>query len=315
MKDIYKIVNADVDYSNLLLKDYLLDWLSKYVEKNLAVNTISGYSINVKKHIIPEIGDILICDLTPYIIQVYYWEMLNKGLSATSVLYIHRVLHKALVQACRLQILEKNVCDFVELPRKKHFEIKVYNEIQIFKLLKATENSFFYLPIFLTITLGLRRGEVLGLKWSDIDYEYKTLCICRTQTRQNGKNIYTPVKTKKSYRSILLSNSLCEYLKHIESLQGSKCEFIILNRHNVNMTACSLNKAFKRVLKKTGLPHIRFHDLRHTNATLMLKNKIQAKIVSERLGHSNIAITLDLYSHVANEMQSEAANIFDEFLK
>lgn len=81
------------------------------------------------------------------------------------------------------------------------------------------------------------------------------------------------------------------------------------------MTACSLNKAFKRILKKTGLPHIRFHDLRHTNATLLLKNKIPAKIVSERLGHSNIAITLDLYSHVSNEMQGEASTIFDEFIK
>lgn len=323
--------NTYIEPSKLTVADYLTNWLETYVDVNLSPTTIAGYRVNIIKHVIPKLGNIQLQKLQSYHIQELYNEKLLKGridntggLSAKSVVYIHRVLRKALQQAVKMQLLQRNVADFIELPKVKRFNPTILNDTQIQNMLNAIRETSYYLPVLLAIFAGLRRGEVLGLRWCDIDLEKKTIAIFQNVIPTSSGVIITTPKTEKSNRTILLSESIIvEILKHKEGQEDIKKELAeIYQNHdliNCRMDGTPLNPStfssdFADILKKHGLPHVRFHDLRHINATLMLKNKIPAKVASERLGHSSIGITLDLYSHVLSEMQQEAVDKLDDVI-
>ena len=311
-----------VEEDTRALGEFLREWFSSYVEPNLAINTINGYQTNIEKHIIPAIGHIQISQLKPTDVQKFYDEKINCGLSATTVIYIHRVLHKALGYAVKHQSIYRNITDLVEIPRKKKFEPKVLSEDEVKQLLEVCKGSYLYMAVLLAVSTGLRRGEVLGLSWNDIDFKYKTISIRRTQVINNGRIIYTPVKTMKSNRSLLISDNLLDILKKHHNDQNELKKFLLSDYDEGNFVVCFddgkpisanlMNKNFRNTLIRNNLPIVRFHDLRHTNATLMLKKGIPAKIASERLGHSSIGITMDTYSQVLCDMQKDAAEILDK---
>lgn len=307
------------------LEQYLREWLVFYCEARLARNTVNGYRVNIENHIIPNIEKIPLYKLQPEDIQKMYEELSKKGLSSTTILYVHNVLRKALNSAVKRRVLTNNVINYVDAPIKAKFKSKVLSINEISRLLLASKCTIAYHPILLSVTLGLRRGEVLGLQWSDIDWDLKTLTIQRTATFYKQEFVLSDVKTQNSKRTLLLADSIIEVLKRQKLAQErmiaelgnwyNPYNLVICRLDGSPMSSSFLNKQFKAVLQVGNLPNIRFHDLRHTNATLMLKQNIPAKIVSSMLGHSTIAITLDTYSHVLTDMQQPAVNVIEELLK
>lgn len=321
--------NTFVNPEKLTLAEYLRQWMINYVEPNLAPKTIDGYRVNIERHIIPSLGNILLQKLQPIHIQQFYKSKLENGrfdgkgsLSAKSVLYIHRVLRKALSSALKMQLVPRNVADAVELPKQKAFYAKFLNEQEIKELLNAFKNTNAYIPVLLATCLGLRRGEALGLKWKDIDFKNRTISIVRSLLPHKSGPIFHEPKTKNSRRTIVLSSAIITELEKHKSEQDDQRNLLGKAYKNNELVTCSsdgspINPAtfshtFARTLMKNNLTHIRFHDLRHSNATLMLKHNISPKVASERLGHSNISITLDIYSHVLKEMQEDAAQKLDD---
>ena len=295
-----------IEVSKMPLGQYLNEWFEGY-SVNLAPSTARGYRVNIQKHINPSLGFIRLCDLYPLQIQKFYNQKIKEGLSPTTVIYMHRVLHKALKQAVKLRMIRFNPVEDMELPKKKQFKAQVLNEEQVKKMLNTAKKTSAYIPILLAVGLGLRRGEVLGLMWEDIDFDRKVVSIDRSVVYEDRQLRIGDLKTRSSRRSILISDGIAQILKEHQQKDSG---FVVSN-DDKPLSPATLDKQYKAVLKKAGLPNIRFHDLRHTNATLMLKAGIHAKVASQRLGHSTIGITMDLYSHVMHDMQEEAAEILD----
>ncbi|MDF3005515.1 MAG: integrase family protein [Oscillospiraceae bacterium] len=301
---------------------YLNEWLISYCEGRLARNTINGYRVNIEKHIIPHIGQIPLCDLQPEQIERLYVQLQSEGLAGTSVLYVHRVLRKALNTAVKSRKLRVNVTDYVEAPAKSKFRPSVLRQDEVLKLLAQVKDTEIFIPVLFAVTLGMRRGESLGMKWSDIDFQQGTLQIQRTATTYKDGVVYSDVKTANSHRTLCIPQHVMIYLlehKEHQRLQGELIGegfnadgLVTCRADGCPLTSHILDKAFKRSLKAAELPNIRFHDLRHTNATLMLSKNVPAKIVSSMLGHSSIGITLDTYSHVITEMQQPAINVIEQ---
>lgn len=292
----------------MTLEKYLNDWIEIY-KINLAYNTHRGYLVNLR-HICRYIGDIELNSLTYTDIQNCYIKLLET-LSGTSVLYCHRVLRNALNYAYKRDIINKNPCDLVIVPRKQRHDITVLSEDELHKLLEAAAGTWLYTPILIAATLGLRRGEVMGLRWSDVDFRNNIITISKSLSCINGELVLSDVKTAKSHRSLLISDSFSDYLLKLRLM--SECEYVC-NRYGQPVSPNVFDKFFKRTVRSIDIPDICFHDLRHTNATLLLKKGIPAKIVSERLGHSSITITLDTYSHVLIDMQRDSSVAFDDLI-
>lgn len=292
----------------MTLKQYLDEWLDEY-KYQIAPNTLRGYKVNIN-HLCMYMGDIELQELTYKDIQQCYNKLLN-NLSGTSVLYCHRVLRHALHQAELRDIISRNPCDLVYAPKKSRIHFNVLNDDELKRLLNAVKGTWLYPPVMLSALLGLRRGEVLALRWSDIDFKNNILTVSYSALTLNGEFTLRELKTAKSYRSILLSDTLSDYLYTLMSISNSK---YICTRYGQPISPNVLNKYFRRTVYNLKIPYVRFHDLRHTNATLLLKKGIPAKIVSERLGHSSITITLDTYSHVLVDMQKDSSVALDDLI-
>lgn len=310
---------------NMLLRDFLKYWLNNYVKQNLAENTIAGYKINVYKHIVPKIGNMQVGKIRPIHIQELYTSLLDEGLSPTSVRYIHRNLHSAFHYAAKMQIFNNTAIDNVTPPKGNTFKPNILTRDECRKLLSCVRNTEIFLPVLLALSLGLRRGEVLGLCWKDIDFSKKVLHIERSANRAKGGIMtFAPLKTNSSHRAILLSTEIIKALKSALDWQNKmRCE-LGSEYNSLNLVCCRstgefittnyLDKQFKRILTENGLPNIRFHDLRHTNATLLIENNVPVKVVSERLGHSDTAITMDIYTHYTEKMQDQCTEVIQSLL-
>ena len=323
--------NNYMDITKMKVRDYLLEWHNTYVAANLKETTIEGYKMHIERYINSRIGDIELQKLKPFHIQSMYTDLLNNGrfgkdggLSNRTVLQTHRILRKALSYAYKMQIINKNVADLVQPPKKKTYQAKFLTESEIPSFINAFKDTELYLPVVLAIGLGLRRGEILGLRWQDVDFEHSLISIKQSLLRVKKTNIFSTPKTDSSRRTIVASENIMKLLRITQTEINKNKEFFDDAYSSYDLVVCrvdgspitpnALTPRFNSLLHKKNLPILRFHDLRHTNATLMLKNNIPAKIASQRLGHSSIAITLDLYSHVVNEMQEEAAKKINKVL-
>ncbi|WP_202709699.1 tyrosine-type recombinase/integrase [Sporosalibacterium faouarense] len=318
---LYKIENdkVRVDTVNMTVKEFLDNWYNTYCINNLKLTTYTGYRQYLDSYIIPRIGNVRIVDLKPIEIQNMYYDIMqngrvngNKPLSGKTIVQAHRILHKALKSAVMMQILEMNPCDFVELPKKKKFKPSVLDEEEVKPFINGFKNTEVYIGVVLAITLGLRRGEVLGLLWKDIDFKKKILTVDKTLVVADKKIKVDTPKTEKSNRVLLLSNSLIEVLiLEKENRQALDNDYVVLNPEGERWNPSSFSRRYSEIRDKKCLKKIRFHDLRHTNATIMYRANIKAKVMQERLGHSNISTTLDIYTHLFKEDQQEVADIFD----
>lgn len=301
------------------LGPYLLCWFDRYTYR-LARNTARGYLVNIRSHIIPRLGTVRLCDLRPLMLEDFYAALQANGLSGTTCLYVHSVLRKALNSAVRWELLPRNPAEHLEAPRKSRQEIAPLRPGEVAALVEGCQVypvSCIRMAILLGLLLGLRRGEVLGLQWRDFDFRAGTVSIRRTATPDKGGPggyVVSEPKTANSFRTLLLADELLQLLRQYQSQAEPNPEGFLFWHNGALIRSCFLADHFRRILDACGLPRIRFHDLRHTNATFLLQASVPAKIVSVMLGHSGIGVTMDIYAHVLTEMQRPASEAVSRLL-
>ncbi len=310
--------------------EYLDFWKEKTFG-NLEITTKEGYIQKIDKHIKPYLANIYLENLKPLHLQNFYDEKLKSGridgkggLSARTVLALHRIIYSSLEQAVKWQLIMRNVANAVEPPKAKKYKAKYLTDKQTEDLIEGTKNTDIYIPILLAIYTGARRGEILGLNWNNVDLEKRIIKIennlCATK---NGLIIKQP-KTNSGNRTIAISDSLVKILKRHKIKQiKNKMKLGEYYKDN-NMVCCyedgrlfnpkRFSAKFHELLEDNNLPLIRFHDLRHSHASLLVKIGIEPKVISERLGHSNIGITMDLYSHLYEDADREVADMFENLI-
>ncbi len=312
------------------LSEYLTVWLLDYCKPNLSGNTTELYTNICNKHLIPSLGNIPLAELKPTHLQHLYAEKLAAGLSGRTVQIIHVVLHKALKNAVRAGLLVRNVSEAIDTPKIKRHEMQTMNETDIHLFLEMARGTEYYSLFYFFLFTGCRRAEALALRWQDVD-----LLLCQLSVTRNIQYLHSPPvgerisfkepKTQKSRRQIALSPSTVAVLQEHREAQNkqrqllslpplSDSDLVFSHWDGSPLIPCSITQAWHRLARRSGLSGIRLHDARHTHASLMLKQGVHPKIVSERLGHAGIAITLDLYSHVAPGLQQAAANKFDDIM-
>lgn len=304
--------------------EWIDQWLEQHVKRQKRITTWENYDVLARLHIKPKIGQIKLGALKSADLQNLYNQKIDSGrvdnkggLSSKTVGLIHLVCHLALKQAVRESLIARNVADATTVPSKQKKEIVPMNEAEIKQFLTVNRQDRLFAAFYLLISTGLRRGELLGLKWSDIDMEAKTLHIQRSLVKTiTEKAKFHPPKTLKSMRLVHLTDEVMEELMRHKARQDEEKAELETAYNDEQMVFCRkdgvplypdvLYNRFHELLDRAQLSHFRIHDLRHTFATIMLKQDVHAKVVQEILGHSNVGVTLDTYSHVLPGIKEQA---------
>lgn len=312
----------------LPLKDYLDKWLETAARPRLRARTFADYAEVLKRYVYPAIGEKRLCDVRPLDIQNLYTAMSARGLSARTVRYTHALLSSALKQAVKWRMLAHNPALATDLPRATRKEMKVLTAKECGGFLEAAKEDRLF-PLFaLALASGMRPEEYLGLQWKDVDFEKGSVAVQRALVwnRKGGGWVFTAPKTARSRRSIPLPDSVMSALQahrrqQVEARLKAGADY---QNHDLVFAAREgtpimprnlLSRHFKPILKRAKLPQsVRLYDLRHTCATLLLAANEHPKIVSERLGHASVTLTLDTYSHVLPTMQQAASDKLEKIL-
>jgi integrase len=311
------------DMASASVAEYLGRWLS-HAKTRVRPRTYQGYEGLIRLYAIPSIGTTRVSDLHPLDLQSLYASLMSERvppISSGTVLNLHLVLTQAFGQAVRWGILDRSPVSGAQPPRARRPEPSVIDADLAAKILEAARGHSLELPIAIALATGMRRGEILGLRWADLDAEHTVAHVRRSLQSLGPVPVYEDPKTKRSRRAVALPAFLRPYLARQLRDQAERKErlgpawqdhdLVIDGDDGSPVNPVNLSGAWPRFLKQKGLPRVRFHDLRHAHATLMLLQGVHPKVVSERLGHSTIGITLDTYSHVLPGMQEEAADAFD----
>ena len=304
---------------------WLDEWFDAYAKVKVRASSHQTYKGYIENHIKPNIGDIPIEKLTSLRLQKFYRKLLTegrvpriesenqpKGLSAKTVRNIHQVISSAMSMAVKHKLILSNPAEGCELPKVEHKEMHTIPAEQLGAFLREAKESGVYELYYLDLATGLRRGELLGLKWDDIDLDQGVIHVRRQVYRIDGEVREVPLKTKHSYRSISISKDAVELLREMKTRRVS--EYVFPSPTGGPISPDSVLHMLHRVLKRAGLPSMRFHDLRHSFATLALQNGVDIKTVSGMLGHFSAGFTLDTYAHVTTAAQKEAANTMGSVL-
>jgi len=303
------------DPSILTVEKFMQHWLDTACARSVAGSTLDSYTRNVKLHINPSIGGIRLQKLTAADAETILATMTG---SPRLKRYVMAILSRALKQAKRWRLVSHNVCEDIERPRVPKFEIHPLDKKQSVEFLKAVKGNDLEAFFVLAIGTGARESEILALRWSDADLKNKTLSIQRTLSTVAGELVAKEPKTLSSRRQIRLDD------RSVAALQARRKASMAAGLAGHPWAFCdaaggfmdrfAVLREFKRILKRAKLPEIRIHDLRHTHATLLFLDGANPKVVSERLGHSSIAITLDIYGHVLPSMQDDAVKKLNRLL-
>jgi len=308
------------------LGQYLATWLDT-MRPNVKPKTYRSYEQLVRVHILPLVGDVPLSKVGAQQVQLLYAKRLEAGSSTTTVHHVHAVLHRALATALRLGLVQRNVCDLVDPPRMRHYEMMVLTAPQVRTLLQAAKGHRLEALFVLALATGMRQGELLALKWADVDLEAATVTVRATLQHVRGRGfVFLPPKTKQSRRKVALPTTVVEALHQHHARQLNERKSLGLAWEDMDLVFTNqvgrpldgvnvLRRELHPLLRRAGLPVIRFHDLRHTAATLLLSQGVNAKVVSEMLGHSDISITLGIYAHVLPDMQQHAAEAMNRILE
>lgn len=299
--------------------DYMDRWLKDAAKVRVRPTTYANYERVIKNYIKPHLGGLQLGKLGALNIYALYASMAEDGKSAETIRLAHAVLHRALKQAVRWRLIPYNMGADVDRPKVTKVDIKPLTVVQVGSLLESARDDRFEALYVLAVTAGMRLGELFGLQWSDVDLAGRAIMVQHSLQELNGILTLAEPKTARGRRRIDLPQMTVDALiRHkgrmlAEGLASSNWVFCNtlggpLRRSHFHF------QQFKPLLKRAGLPDCRFHDLRHTSATLLLSQGIHPKVVQERLGHSQISVTLDTYSHVLPTMQVEAAGKFDSML-
>lgn len=301
----------------MLLGDYCRDWIDNRLD--LRESTRSNYRNRMMQ--LSSLLDAPINEVSAALIRARYAEMYRSNYSPFVVRGVHLFLRSVLRDAMADGLVAENAADRIKTPRAESHGRDVWTPEHARTFLSATKKNPMHAVWFLLLSTGLRRGEVLALRWSDVDLERSTLSVSRTVTRSSAGWRVGDVKTRSSQRRVVLSRECCRLLLSLRErhrvLHGDEHAAtgpVVSNDRGHAYQPASLNRMFSEATRSAGVPQIRLHDLRHTSATLMLINGEHPKIVSERLGHSSVSITLDLYSHSSLTLQHEAAGRLDQLI-
>ena len=334
---IYRINTGYIPSADMLLKDYMDMWLEDYVKEEKSENTYDKYLKTSKKYIIPILGDIKLNELKVVHIEKFIRELRKNKLSPTSVQTYYGFLRAALNKAVKLQMLNDNPCKFIDTPKRGKFKANTLT-VEEFKTIYDKLNAELYedyimkVGLDITLELGLRRGEMCGLTWEDIDYKNKCIHINQALIRVENTYKISQLKTESSYRTLPVSDNLINILKAHDKIQklnkinygptyitnefeNKKYNLVFTWQNGKYIIPSNFLQRLKRLMAYCNIDkNIRWHDLRHTNATLLLEGGASMKTVQERLGHSLMQTTSDTYAHVTEKMNREATNIITSIL-
>lgn len=301
-------------------------WFHDYAKIKVRPSSHQTYQGYIHNHIRPNIGDISLEKLTSLDLQKFYKKLLTtgrvdrveakgqpKGLSAKTVRNIHQILSSALKLAQEQRLTLTNPAEGCALPRVEHQEMKTLTTVQLASFFREARESGVFELYYLELATGLRRGELLGLKWEDIDLERGDLRVRRQVSRINGEVVEAPLKTKNAYRTLPLAEDTVSVLREQRRKVGNS-PWVFPSPNGGPISPDSVLHMLHRVLKRAGLPKVRFHDLRHTFATLALQNGVDVKTVSGMLGHFSAGFTLDTYAHITSAAQRKAAQTMGSVL-
>ena len=301
-------------------------WFQDYAKIKVRPSSNQTYQGYIHNHIRPNIGDIPLEKLTSLDLQKFYKKLLTqgrvdrveakrqpKGLSAKTVRNIHQILSSALKLAQEQRLILTNPAEGCALPRVEHQEMKTLTTVQLASFFREARESGVFELYHLELATGLRRGELLGLKWEDVDLERGALRVRRQASRINGDVVEAPLKTKNAYRTLPLAEDTVSVLKEQRKKVGNS-PWVFPSPNGGPISPDSVLHMLHRVLKRAGLPKVRFHDLRHTFATLALQNGVDVKTVSGMLGHFSAGFTLDTYAHITSAAQRQAAQTMGSVL-
>jgi integrase len=304
-----------VEKDQITVDQFLDRYFKDIASHTLKPKTLETYEYLLRMHIKPGLGFIKLTSLRPDQIQNLYSQKLESGLSSRTVQFIHSILHKALRQALKWGLVYRNVADLVEPPAVNKKTPLTLSPSQVKLLLNAVRSDRMFPILALAIGCGLREGEVLGLHYEDIDWDAQTIHVQHAVQYLIGKGlVITQPKTDTSRRTIHIPDFAYQALKDHRDSQDRNQGLVFITANGTPYSPRNLIRYFKQSLVKAELPEIRFHDLRHTAATLLLTAGVHPKIVQEMLGHSQINLTLDTYSHVLPSMQQEASQKMDSIL-
>ena len=315
--------------SDMLFTDYLLEWL-EIAKGRLAVATYSSYAAMIKKPVGPYFRqrNLTLRELEARHLQMFYSEMLRK-VKPNTVIHYHAIIHSALKYAMKTDMVPQNVAMKVDRPRKNSFQPTFLDAEQMQKLFEIVKGTRLELPVLVAAFYGLRRGEVLGLKWDAIDFNRGTLTIKRTVTEATIDGTMKIIeqdsaKTKSSLRTLPLVGSFRDYfqkVKEAQELNKKVCGncynydydgYVFVNELEERMRPDYLTEYFPKYIAKHGVPKMRFHDLRHSCASLLLANGVPLKQIQEWLGHSDFSTTANIYAHLDYRSKISSAQAMEQ---
>jgi integrase len=303
------------------LAAFLERWLADVVQPSVRPSTFTSYRMLTRRHVIPGLGQHRLSKLTPQDVQTFYNGRRAVGLSPRTVQYLHAILRRALGQAVKWSLVPRNVALLTERPNARRPEIRPLDPDQIRAFLTAAAGDRLEALYTVAVAVGLRQGEALGLRWEDVDLDGATLQVRHALQRIEGRMQLVEPKTDKSKRTIALPAVAVTALRAHRTRQleerlwaGSRWQewgLVFTSTIGTPLDGTNVTKGFQRLLHKAGLPHQRFHDLRHACATLLLVQGTHPRVVMEVLGHSQIGLTMNTYSHVMPSLRREAAESRD----
>jgi integrase len=314
----------DYDLTRRYVADYLSEWIHLY-QVRLKENTAYQYKLTIDRHIVPYIGKIELLSIHPMQLERFYRQLLDEGRGRRTVEMVHRVLSNAFKHAVRYRIIPSNPAEGAILPKKQKKEMLVWNEYQVQTFLQFATGSRYESLYQLAILTGMRQAELFGLKWGDIDWNLRLLHVRRqAQALETGGWQFTDPKTRAGTRSIQLGEGSLSALraqrirqdaeKALAGNRWKEYDLVLTSSLGTPIHRSNFRIDFNRIIKEAGIPKIRFHDLRHTAASLMLMHGIPMLAVSQILGHSKPSITLDLYGHYVPGIQNGAAELMDRLV-
>lgn len=317
--------NSFTKPSRTTVADFLNRWLTDYAKPNLSPRGFERYQGIVEGHFIPDFGNMPLTQLKPAHLQRHYTSRLNSGLSSGTVRYHHAVIHKALETAIKWGLIGRNMADGVDIPRLRRPEMQTWREDEVTRFLEAAKGKPYYELFHTALFTGMRRSELLALRWGDVDLLLSQIYVNRSLHHlKDGSYIFSQPKSTKSRRRIALPPSTCLLLQEYKEWQESvevalgtildDSDLVFSTPEGKPLRPNTITRAWKTSARKARVKVIRFHDARHTHASLLLKQGIHPKVVQERLGHAGIQTTLDTYSHVVPGLQEAAAKGFDELI-
>jgi integrase len=314
-----------VEPSKKKFKEFALDYFENTYRNRVKPSSYANSYNLVVAQIIPWFGDVNLSDIDQALVHQFYNEKIKEDYSSHYIQRMHEMIRLVLRVAFKWGVIQKDVASMLEPPRLKRKEMKVWSIKQVNEFLKTTKHSRYHPIYYLAAYTGMRKGEILGLTWDSINFEEKTIKITKTLYKIKDGYLLQEPKTANSIRTIYMDDDIIRVLKKQKVKQNlERLKFGgVYKEHNMVfaqetgefVNPGGVNGLFTRYIERAGLPRIRFHDLRHTHATILLQMGVNPKIVAERLGHSTVRITLDTYSHVLPSMKKDLSEQFNRAMK